>query len=52
MLGWESGEGVKARGFVKRHWPLWLEYPKGECQAATAPKVSCADWPVTEPEGM
>lgn len=28
---WVSGDGVKARGGVKKHWLLWLEYPRREC---------------------
>lgn len=37
---WESGEGVKARGVVKKHWLLWLEYPRGECD--TIPYLHCS----------
>lgn len=37
---WESGEGVKVMGVVKRHWPLWLEHPRGEYH--TIPCLHCS----------
>lgn len=37
---WESGEGVKARGVVKKHWPLWLDYLRGE--SYTIPCLHCS----------